>query len=233
MSELVMNENEKPNGEAADDRQPSETHRRQRSTGMKTSDRAVSGDLAAIRCALDRRAFLRLAGGAAALGLCPSGCGPGTAALAPPPGVVPVSFTPRSYAVFNAAAARIVGPRGAELIRERRIDPARRVDRLLARAPDVAGSLQQALLVVEFAIFPVLEKLRPFTALDGPAQDAVLAELMHSRFETKRAIFAGLKGLACLGFYGDPGSNALTGYPGPFGSDRVSIADAMTYDLER
>ncbi len=30
MSELVMNENEKQNGEAADDRQPSEMHRRQR-----------------------------------------------------------------------------------------------------------------------------------------------------------------------------------------------------------
>ncbi|UCE87596.1 MAG: hypothetical protein JSU66_07760 [Deltaproteobacteria bacterium] len=193
---------------------------------------APPGALEAVRLDLDRRAFLRLFGSAAALGLLPSGCAPDRDLLGPLANAAPRALTPRGYAVLNAAALRIVGPRGAAAIRARQIDPARRVDAILERAPEVARVFGQALLLLEFGVFPLLGKLRPFTALDGPAQDAVLRELVQSRFETKRAIFGALKSFATLGFYGSPRSDALTGYPGPFGSERVPIDRAMTYDSE-
>jgi hypothetical protein len=193
---------------------------------------ALPGELESLRRVLDRRAFLRLVAGAAALGILPSGCARGRDALGPPNGFAPRAFTPRSYAVLNAAAVRIVGPRGAEAIRARRIDPARGVDAILAPAPEVARVFEQALRFLEFGVFPLIGKLRPFTALDGTAQDAVLSELLHSRFELKRAIFGAVKSFATLGFYGSPESDPLTGYPGVFGGERVTIASAMNYELE-
>jgi hypothetical protein len=193
---------------------------------------ALPGEFESLRRALDRRAFLRLAAGAAALGILPSGCGREGNALGPPNGFAPRAFTPRSYAVLNAAAVRIVGPRGAEAIRAGRIDPARGVDAILTPAPDVARVFEQALRLLEFGVFPLIGKLRPFTALDGTAQDAVLSELLHSRFELKRAIFGALKNFTTLGFYGSPESDPLTGYPGVFGGERVTIASAMSYELE-
>lgn len=193
---------------------------------------ALPDGFESLRRTLDRRAFLRLVAGAAALGILPSGCAREHDALGPPSGFAPRAFTPRSYAVLNAAAVRIIGPRGAEAIRARRIDPARGVDAILASAPEVARVFEQALRILEFGVFPLIAKLRPFTALDGTAQDAVLSELLHSRFELKRAIFGAVKSFASLGFYGSPQSDALTGYPGTFGSERVTIASAMTYELE-
>ena len=163
--------------------------------------------------ALDRRAFLRLAGLAAALGLLPSGCGDAAPALAPPPDLPLRFLTPRTYAVFGAAAARIVGPAGALRIRARRLDPGARAEAFLASAPTLASTLRQALLVLEFGVPPLLAKLRPFTALDGEAQDAILHELMSSRFATKRLLFGGVRSLALLACYGDPASREWIDYP--------------------
>ena len=163
--------------------------------------------------ALDRRAFLRLAGLAAALGLLPSGCGDAAPALAPPAGLPLRFLTPRTYAVFTAAAARIVGPAGAQRIRARRLDPGVRAEAFLASAPTLAPTLRQALLVLEFGVPPLLAKLRPFSALVGEAQDAILHELMGSRFATKRLLFGGVRSLALLACYGDPVSREWIDYP--------------------
>ena len=73
----------------------------------------------------------------------------------------------------------------------------------------------------------LLGKLRPFTALGPEAQDAVLTECMTSRIETKRALFRGVRSLALLSFYGSAATRPLTGFPGPFGTGTVTIADAM------
>jgi hypothetical protein len=173
---------------------------------------------------LDRRSFLRLAGLAAAAGLLPSACHEPLA-----PDVRLQVLSPRGYATFDAAASRIVGPPGADLVRTGQVRPALRADTWLARLPDLAPLVSQALLVLEFGVYPVLGKLRPFTALDGPDQDAILDELMRSRFAWKRAVFGGVKSIACLSFYTDPAARAVTGYPGPFGSERVPIAAAMTW----
>lgn len=162
---------------------------------------------------LDRRAFLRLAGLAAASGLLPAGCGSAPAPLLPPPGLELRFLTPRTWAVFTAASARLVGPAGAERIAARRLEPGARAEAFLASAPSLTGSLRQALLVLEFGIPPLLAKLRPFTALAPAGQDAILRELMDSRLAIKRLLFGGVRSLALLACYGDPASREWIDYP--------------------
>jgi hypothetical protein len=176
---------------------------------------------------LARRAVLRAIGTGMALGLMPTGCSGVPAALAPSPRQPLVVLTPRTYAVLTAAAARVVGPRGAALIGDRTIDVGALADAWLARTPALAGPVGQALLLLEFGVWPILAKVRPFTALGGSAQDAVLDECMTSRLELKRSVFRGIRALALLTFYGAPASRALTNFPGPFGGGDVTIADAM------
>ena len=176
---------------------------------------------------LARRTVLRAIGSGVALGLLPTGCSGVPAALAPAPQQPLVVLTPRTYAVLTAAAARVVGPQGASLIGDRTIDVGTLADAWLVRTPALAGPVGQALLLLEFGVWPLIAKVRPFTALDGPAQDAVLAECMTSRLELKRSVFRGIRALALLTFYGAPASRTLTNFPGPFGSGAVTIADAM------
>lgn len=184
----------------------------------------MTPELAQAAAALDRRAFLRLAGIAAAAGLVPVGCGDGQA---PAEGTTLQLLSPRQYGTLTAAAARLVGPRGAALIRDRTVDPAASADALLARSPLVGGLVAQALTVLEFGVWPLLPKLRPFTALGGDGQDAVLHDLMTSSMALKQALFGGVRGIVMGAFYGHPATQALTGYPGPFGLGAVTIADAM------
>jgi hypothetical protein len=180
--------------------------------------------------ALDRRAFLKIAGYGAAAGLLPIGCGAAPTALAPPDDLALEALSPRTYVTFGAAAARLVGPQGGRAIMAGSIQPARTAESWLRTLPGVAPLLQQALLVLEFAPFPLLAKLRPFTQLPGEAQDAALLELMGSRFAWKRAVFGGVRGFAMLAYYADPASRSLTGYPGPFGGPGATVEDAMRYE---
>jgi hypothetical protein len=184
-------------------------------------------ELAAAGTVLERRTFLRLTGVVLGTGLFPSGCSGVPAALAPPADATLVVLTPRAYATFTAAAMRLVGPAGSALVADRRVDVGRLADAWLAHTSALAAPLGQALLLLEFGVWPILGKVRPFTALDGDAQDAVLAECMTSRLETKRAVFRGVRSLALLVFYGAPATRPLTGFPGPFGNGTVTIADAM------
>jgi len=177
---------------------------------------------------LDRRGFLRFAAALAATGMLPAGCGGVPAQLNPPAGVDLQVLSPRSYATFQAVAMRCVGPRGAEVIRAGRIDPARAADLWVARLPALAGPLVQALWVLEWGVAPLVAKWRPFTALDGASQDRVLEDLMRSRLDLKRDLFKGLKSLSMLTFYSDPASRALDGYPGAF--DAAGIVAAMKYE---
>ncbi len=187
---------------------------------------------AAALAALDRRGFLRAAALAAGAGRLPAGCSGPAQRWAPPADLELRYLTPRSYAVLDAAAARIVGPRGAELIRARHIDPARNTERFLARAPTLAAPLRRALLLLEFGFQPLIAKLRPFTALDDTAQDAVLADLMGSRLALKRLLFNGVRSVSLANFYGDPASARLTRYPPAAPQPGVSIASALSYEVD-
>jgi hypothetical protein len=187
----------------------------------------VPSDLARAAGALDRRGFLRLAGFAAAAGLLPGGCGGVPGIYAPPPDVTLAVLGPRAYATFTAVAMRVVGPAGAELIGRRTVDVAAMADGLLAGSPTVAGPLAQGLTLLEFGVWPLLAKVRPFTSLGGAAQDTVLADLAASGLALKRALFDGLRSLVLTTFYASPAARTLTGYPGPFGTGTVTIADGM------
>ena len=188
-------------------------------TGVAEVARAVD--------ALDRRGFLRLAGAAAAVGLLPGGCGGVPPPFAPGPDAALSALSPRAYATLTAAAVQLVGPPGAALIERREVDVGRLADALLARNPSLAPPIGQALTVLEFGVWPLLPKLRPFTALDGAGRDAVLRDLSASSLSLKRALFGGVRALALTAFYGAAPARALTGYPGPFGAGGVGIADAM------
>jgi hypothetical protein len=85
----------------------------------------------------------------------------------------------------------------------------------------------QALAVLEFGVWPLVAKVRPFTALGARGQDAVLDDLARARLALKRQLFAGVRSLALLAFYTQPQSRAVSGYPGPFGSERIPIGAAM------
>ena len=191
--------------------------------GTAALEAAVARDAAS----LGRRAVLRGIAVAAGAGLLPAGCSGTPPALHPPAAAALVVLTPRTYATFTAAAMRIVGPRGAPLVADRTVDVGVAADAWLARTPALAGPLVQALWLLELGVWPLVGKIAPFTALDGDAQDAVLAECMTSRLELKRAVFRGVRSLALLAFYGSPATRPLTGYPGPFGTGAVTIADAM------
>ena len=180
---------------------------------------------------LDRRGFLRLVGGVASAALLPTGCGGAPADYAPPPDLALEHLTPRTYAVLIAAAERIVGPGGGPLVRERRVDPGAAAEAFLASSPALAGTLRQALLVLEFGVPPLVAKWRPFTALDGPSRDAALDDLVASRLALKRTLFKGVKSISLLGFYGSPAGRARTGYPADLGAAE-GVEAAMTYDLE-
>lgn len=185
----------------------------------------LRGELAA----LDRRGFLRLVGVAAGAGLLPSGCGADAARFGPPAGTALRALTPRTYAVCNAAAERIVGERGAAAIRARTIDPAERIDAFLASSPELVAPVRQALLALEFAMPPLSGRLPPFSALGDAARDAVLADCLHSRLALRRQLFNGVRTFAALGFYGSRASRALIGYPQALGRGEPSIEDAMRY----
>ena len=177
---------------------------------------------------LSRRTVLR-AGGVLASGAWGStGCAGSTPAwLLPLPSRRLASLSPRTYATLTAACARIAGPRVAAEIEGERLRPGPVADAWLTRTPTASDPLNQALMVLEFGVYPLVAKLRPFTALDGAAQDAVLRNLQASRLGLKRALFAGIHSIALLSVYLTPEAHALIGYPGPFGTATVSIGDAM------
>jgi hypothetical protein len=87
-----------------------------------------------------------------------------------------------------------------------------------------AGS--QALVVLEFGVWPIVDKVRPFTSLSGQAQDAVLADLARSGWRW-RALYGGVRSLVLSAFYGATPTWPLSNYPGPFGLGAVTIADAL------
>jgi hypothetical protein len=180
---------------------------------------------------LERRTVLRLFGVAATLGVLPGGCTGVRDLLTPGAGAPLQILSPRRYAVLTAAALRMVGPDGAPLVATRTIDVGRIADEWLVRTPALATPIGQALSMLEFGVWPLLGKVRPFTALDDAGRDRILRECVTSSVELKRSLFRGIRSLVLLAFYGHEASRAVTGYPGPFGSATVTIADAMR-DLE-
>jgi hypothetical protein len=191
---------------------------------------ALARDLAP----LTRRRLLALAGAAAAAGLLPSGCTADRPAWQrAPEGVALRHLSERQYAVLAAAMARFVGGEGAGWIAEGKVAPAATADAWLGSQPALAGPLGQGLLVLELGVYPLVAKLRPFTALAPAEQDAVLDDLAGSSLGLKRTLWRGLRTISFLTFYADPVVRPLIHHPGPFGRGAVTIADAMRWTPPR
>jgi len=162
-----------------------------------------------------RRGFLRLLGGAAALGglaqlralpAAAAGAGAGQARF----------FAAREREILTQIVERMVdtGEPGAPRVRDTRaVDT---IDALcLSLDADATAPLPALLRLVEWG--PLLFEGRParFTALDDAAKDAHLAGWMRSRFGVRRLGFLALRNLALLGYWSQDETWPLIGYQGP------------------
>lgn len=185
-----------------------------------------SKDATEALAALDRRAFLRLAGVVVGAGLLPTGCGDLPVALTAPADRSLAVLTPRGFATFQAFAMRLVGPRVRAGIVAGTLAPAAAADAWIARQPAIGGALGQGLALLEWGTWPLLPKWRPFSGLEGPEQDRVLADLAASSWGWKRDLFRGLKSLVAVVVYGDPAVRGLLDLPAPFDAEGVRRAMA-------
>ncbi len=126
-------------------------------------------------------------------------------------------FSEREYAVLDALARRLVGTLPGWPSVEQ-VGVAQAVDRIAERTePSVQAELKQLLGLFENALAGFLfgGRTRPFTALDAPAQDQVLAEWRDSRVALRRTGYNALRTLVLAGYYQSSLSWKPIGYPGP------------------
>ena len=185
----------------------------------------ASQEAAEAFASLDRRTFLRLAGVVLGSALLPTGCGGLPAELTPRADRPLAMLTPRGYASFQAFAMRFAGPRVRSGIAAGKLDPAAAADAWIARQPALGAALGQGLALLEWGVWPILPKWRPFSALDGRGQDHVLADLAASSWAWKRDLYRGLGSLASVVVFGDPALRALLDFPLPF--DAAGVQRAM------
>lgn len=179
---------------------------------------------------LDRRTFLRLAGFVVGYGLLPTGCGGLPSALIPPADRPLAMLTPRGYATFQAFAMQLAGPRVAAGIADGTLAPASAADAWIARQPALGAALGQGLALLEWGVWPLLPKWRPFSALTERGRDRVLADLASSSWGWKRDLYRGLKSLASVVLYTDPSVRGLLALPAPFDAQGVQLAMAPFED---
>ena len=122
----------------------------------------------------------------------------------------------KEYLVLAAICRRILAPDERGAIGPDEIGSAFVIDEYLAGMPrPLADDVKALLQLVEHSPFVFSLRASRFSHLDGPAQDEVLAGWEGSRIELRRQGFAALKGLAMIGYYGDPRAYAITGFTGP------------------
>ncbi|MBI2889167.1 MAG: hypothetical protein HYY13_00100 [Nitrospirae bacterium] len=181
---------------------------------MPRLDRAAAVEAAAHH--LSRRRFLLSGAVLAAAGAIPLRC-----ARAPKDLRVPAGFTLKvlsawEYALLIALARRMLGPRAAQLIDRRTVDPAAYLDETLSLVhPELHKPLHQAFAILEFSPWPILPKWERFTRSSTHVQDRVIQSLEGSRSEAKNAIYVACKLLTGPSFYAQPPSWVLPGYEGP------------------
>jgi hypothetical protein len=117
------------------------------------------------------------------------------------------------FAVLAAVAARVVTAPGADPV-----GIAHGVDAALAHQSLEAGrDFNRLLALIESGLTGLLldGRPRPFTHLDGTAQDAALLAFRDSRFVLRRAGYHSIRKLCAAAHYALESSWAEIGYPGP------------------
>lgn len=121
-------------------------------------------------------------------------------------------LSPKEYLVLMAVCRRILAPDEAGAPTPDEVGVGLNVDRYLGELdPSLVTQLRALLHLVEHGS----SLSGRFTRLGPEAQDAVLAAWESSRLDVRRQGFQALKTLAVLGYYDDPRTFALLGYPGP------------------
>ncbi len=126
------------------------------------------------------------------------------------------TLSPKEYLILAAACRRLLAADEPGAPSPDEVGAALVIDGYLAGLPDEIVSDVKALLhLIEHTPFLFHGKPSRFTRLDAGGQDAVLRGYAESRLDVKRRGFQALKSLAVLGYWGDPRTFALIGYPGP------------------
>lgn len=119
----------------------------------------------------------------------------------------------RAFQVLVAIARRVVTVQGADPIAI-----AEKVDEsLLATPPEARADLNKLLGLFESALSGLVfdGRPRPFTRLDGAAQDRVLEQWRDSSVTLRRGGYQALRKLCLAGHYGNEASWKGIHYPGP------------------
>jgi len=125
-------------------------------------------------------------------------------------------LSPKEAIVLAAVAARMLAADQPGVPSPADVAVVAAVDDYLAGLPEALTSDVRALLqLVEHSPLLFSARAARFTHLDAAAQDAVLAGWESSALDVRRRGFTALKSLCVLGYYGDPRTHAILGYPGP------------------
>jgi hypothetical protein len=119
----------------------------------------------------------------------------------------------KSFNVMASIAARVVTAEGADPV-----TITHTIDQALARAvPEAQHDIVQLLGLFENALTGLLldGRFKPFTQLEGQAQDAVLLAWRYSRLVLRRGAYKALKNLCVTSYYRKEDAWHQTGYPGP------------------
>ncbi len=124
-------------------------------------------------------------------------------------------LTPKEWAILDAASNRLI-PRLPGKVGASDLQVASAVDRLFATAsPRLRSDLKQLLNSLEDLAWLNL-RFQPFTAMDGPEQDAYLTSWERSPLGLQRQGFIALSKISAMLFYMDPDSWPQIRYPGPW-----------------
>ena len=120
----------------------------------------------------------------------------------------------KTFNVMAAIAARIVIAEGADPVAITHT-----IDQSLARAvPEAGHDISQVLGLIDNGLavsFLTDGRWKPFTQLEGEAQDAALLAWRDSRLTLRRGAYHALKNLCTTSFYRKEMSWHLVGYSGP------------------
>ena len=126
-------------------------------------------------------------------------------------------LSPRAFAVLAAIVDRWC-PAAPGLPDGGSLRVPEKVDRLLDRLdPKIAGEVERALLLLENGLAGLLldGRARPFTTLDGDAQDRALERWRTSGLSVRRQAHKAIRGLVDASYWSDPATFPFVGYPGP------------------
>lgn len=128
------------------------------------------------------------------------------------------TFTPAEAGVLAALSRRLCPAAGPGAPGADGIDLVGMLDVALEPLDDEAKKgLKLGLMIFDNAFTGAVfgERVRPFSQLDGDAQDAVIRNWQSSGVAFRRTLIRGLSGLIMAVYWGDPRTWSRMGYPGP------------------